>query len=92
MACLDANFLQLILNEQYMVLANDPSPDQSHTVHVSNRVIKFLSFHGSGYKTFGENLILLLNRESNISLLLQNVEILNRQFFYRRNIPSTPYP
>lgn len=47
-----------------MVLAHDPGPDQTHFLHVTNRVIKFLSFRGSGYKTFGENMILLLNRES----------------------------
>lgn len=52
-----------------MVLAHDPGPEQSHVVHITNRVIKFLSFCGSGYKTFGENLILLLNRESKVSLL-----------------------
>ncbi|KAF2717848.1 hypothetical protein K431DRAFT_322853 [Polychaeton citri CBS 116435] len=53
----------LILNEQYMVLAStssSPKPDQTLT----NRILKVLSMHGPSYRTFGENLILLLNRES----------------------------
>jgi hypothetical protein len=37
---------------------------------VTNRVIKALSGHGMTYKTFGCNLILLLNRESETSLQL----------------------
>jgi hypothetical protein len=37
---------------------------------VTNRVIKALSVHGMTYKTFGCNLILLLNRESETSLQL----------------------
>lgn len=87
---------QLILNEQYMVLAHDPGPDQSHFLHVTNRVIKFLSFRGSGYKTFGENLILLLNRESmQIPTSLHykspnsNHPTLSKN---RRNLPPTPNP
>lgn len=31
---------------------------------LTNRVIKILCYYGSTYKTFGENIILLLNRES----------------------------
>lgn len=37
---------------------------------VTNRVIKAISTHGMTYKTFGCNLILLLNRESETSLQL----------------------
>lgn len=37
---------------------------------MTNRVIKALSTHGTTYKTFGCNLILLLNRESETSLQL----------------------
>jgi len=50
----------LILNEQYMCYA--VSPDSHPTL--TNRIIKVLSNHGPAYRTFGENLILLLNRES----------------------------
>lgn len=34
---------------------------------LTNRVLKVLSRYGSSYKTFGENVILLLNRESKAS-------------------------
>ncbi|KAL8915574.1 MAG: hypothetical protein Q9171_000139 [Xanthocarpia ochracea] len=54
----------LILNEQYMVSAHDPGPDQPPTTNLTNKVIKVLSTHGPAFKTFGENIILLLNRES----------------------------
>ena len=47
-----------------MVSAHDPGPDQQPTKPVTNKVIKVLSVNGSEYKTFGENIILLLNRES----------------------------
>lgn len=47
-----------------MVSAHDPGPDQLPATNLTNKVIKILSTHGSAYKTFGENLILLLNRES----------------------------
>ncbi|KAL8862579.1 MAG: hypothetical protein Q9178_001077 [Gyalolechia marmorata] len=53
----------LILNEQYMVSAHDPGPDQPPTTNLTNKVIKVLSTHGPAFKTFGENIILLLNRE-----------------------------
>ena len=55
---------QLVLNEQYMVFAHDPNPGQSPTTQLTNKVIKTLSLYGSACKTFGENIILLLNRES----------------------------
>ncbi|KAL5377004.1 hypothetical protein DPSP01_010112 [Paraphaeosphaeria sporulosa] len=55
----------LVLNEQYLVAST-----QSQDGRVTNRVIKALSTHGNIYKTFGCNLILLLNRESETSLQL----------------------
>lgn len=55
---------QLVLNEQYMVLAHDPHNSKHTRTPITNRVIKALSKYGSDYKTFGENIILLLNRES----------------------------
>jgi len=69
---------QLILNEQYMVSAHDPSPTQSSfpITPLTNKVIKILSTHGSSYKTFGENIILLLNRESETSLQLLILKLL----------------
>jgi hypothetical protein len=43
---------------------------------VTNRVIKAISTHGMAYKTFGCNLILLLNRESETSLQLLILKLL----------------
>lgn len=56
---------QLVLNEQYMCFATDmESKDDADEKTPANRIIKMLSAHGPTYRTFGENLILLLNRES----------------------------
>lgn len=68
----------LILNEQYMCSAHDPSPDQSNSLSTPliNKVMKTLSAQGSAYKTFGENIILLLNRESETSLQLLILKLL----------------
>lgn len=59
----------LVLNEQYMVISATGTP-------LTNRVLKALSSHGNSYKTFGENLILLLNRESETSLQLLILKLL----------------
>jgi hypothetical protein len=62
------------LNEQYLVAStthhNNGQPG------VTNRVIKAISTHGMTYKTFGCNLILLLNRESETSLQLLILKLL----------------
>ena len=58
------DYAQLVLNEQYMVSAHDPGPNQISSMQLTNKVIKILSLYGSACKTFGENIILLLNRES----------------------------
>lgn len=59
-----ANVLQLVLNEQYMVSAYSPNEDAPAGELITNHIVKTLSTHGGVYKTFGENIILLLNRES----------------------------
>ena len=87
--------MQLILNEQYMVSAHDPGPDQPPPTPLTNKVIKVLSLHGSAYKTFGENIILVLNRESQspqhyLDLTTEMKLTLIPPF--RRNLPSAPYP
>ena len=46
-----------------MVAAHDPDIFGSSGIPLTNKVIKILSAEGSKYKTFGENIILLLNRE-----------------------------
>ncbi|KAI9676920.1 MAG: hypothetical protein M1817_006759 [Caeruleum heppii] len=67
----------LVLNEQYMVSAHDPGSNHeiSHPP-LTNRVMKLLSHRGSSFKTFGENIILLLNRESETSLQLLILKLL----------------
>lgn len=68
---------QLVLNEQYMVASttamNDPS---SPVAPLTNRVVKCLSLYGPSYRTFGENIILLLNRETETSLQLLILKLL----------------
>jgi hypothetical protein len=53
----------LVLNEQYMVTSAAPTSPTSPP-SMTNRVLKVISSHALRYKTFGENLILMLNRES----------------------------
>lgn len=55
--------LQLVLNEQFMISTHDPVEESAQANHLTNRVIKILSMHGNAYKVFGENIILLINRE-----------------------------
>lgn len=61
-----------------MVSAHDPTPSQNPNAitNITNKVIKTLSTSGSRYKTFGENIILLLNRESETSLQLLILKLL----------------
>lgn len=47
-----------------MLLTAEAGPAHSPATQLTNRVIKALSLRGSRYKAFGENVILLLNRES----------------------------
>ncbi|KAH8791500.1 hypothetical protein BGZ57DRAFT_752355 [Hyaloscypha finlandica] len=74
----------LVLNEQWMVAATASPTDAHPTLHrLTNRVIKLLSFHGSSYMTFGENIILLLNRETETSLQLLILKLLYLLFTTR---------
>ncbi|KAL2752199.1 hypothetical protein ACRALDRAFT_2045000 [Sodiomyces alcalophilus JCM 7366] len=67
----------LVLNEQYMLASTNPAADPlSPTVPLTNRVVKCLSLHGSTYRTFGENIILLLNRETETSQQLLILKLL----------------
>jgi hypothetical protein len=65
---------QLVLNEQYLVASTSRQSDGRPGI--TNRVIKAISTHGLTYKTFGCNLILLLNRESETSLQLLILKVL----------------
>jgi hypothetical protein len=67
-----------------MCLANAPAPPNSNGA-VTNRILKILSAHGPSYRTFGENLILLLNRESSLSAQLLILKLLYLLF----TTPST---
>ena len=58
-----------------MVSAHDPGPSQTHRP-LPNKVMKVLCESGSIYKTFGENIILVLNRESETSLQLLILKLL----------------
>ncbi|KAK5172966.1 pre-rRNA processing [Saxophila tyrrhenica] len=60
----------LVLNEQYMCHPHPSDPP------LTNRILKLLSAHGPSYRTFGENLILLLNRESTLSNQLLILKLL----------------
>lgn len=67
-----------------MCLANAASSPDT-TGAITNRILKILSAHGPSYRTFGENLILLLNRESALSAQLLILKLLYLLF----TTPST---
>src|ERR1700753_3784405 len=60
------------------MVASTASPVADHPpqVPLTNRVIKLLSIHGSSFMTFGENIILLLNRETETALQLLILKLL----------------
>ncbi|KAI1462992.1 uncharacterized protein F4812DRAFT_453879 [Daldinia caldariorum] len=66
----------LVLNEQYMVASTAALNDPVLIAPLTNKVVKCLSLHGSNYRTFGENIILLLNRETETSLQLLILKLL----------------
>ncbi|KAJ5232084.1 hypothetical protein N7468_005040 [Penicillium chermesinum] len=65
----------LVLNEQFMISAHDPVDGPSPN-KLTNKVIKVLTMYGGLYKTFGENIILLINREAETSLQLLTLKLL----------------
>lgn len=68
---------QLVLNEQYMLASTDPAAESlPATTPLTNRIVKCLSLHGPLVRTFGENIILLLNRETETSLQLLILKLL----------------
>ncbi|CAJ2508745.1 Uu.00g137710.m01.CDS01 [Anthostomella pinea] len=67
----------LVLNEQYMVVSASAVTDPtSPSAPMTNKVVKCLSLHGLLFKTFGENIILLLNRETETALQLLILKLL----------------
>ncbi|CAL3971732.1 hypothetical protein PZA11_005031 [Diplocarpon coronariae] len=73
----------LVLNEQWMVASTRSPTESEHFLPLTNRVIKVLSTRGSDYMTFGENIILLLNRETETSLQLLILKLLYLLFTTR---------
>ncbi|OAA73660.1 hypothetical protein ISF_00561 [Cordyceps fumosorosea ARSEF 2679] len=67
----------LVMNEQYMLASTEPveGPEGTHAP-LTNRIVKCLSLHGPSFRTFGENIILLLNRETETSLQLLILKLL----------------
>jgi hypothetical protein len=63
----------LVLNEQYMNSMNSIGPNAPS---LTNRILKAISTHAAVYKTFGENIILLLNRESETFLQVLILKLL----------------
>jgi hypothetical protein len=53
-----------------MVASTSTTDPLSPTAPLTNRVLKLLSVHGPRFRAFGENIILLLNRETETSLQL----------------------
>ncbi|RKF63175.1 Protein dip1 [Erysiphe neolycopersici] len=72
----------LVLNEQYMLASIMPQKDSPL---LTNRVVNLLSSSGSSFMTFGQNLILLLNRETGSSLQL----LILKLFYLLFTNPST---
>jgi Protein of unknown function (DUF2013) len=78
------------------MVASTKSPTTDNVVsHLpTNRVVKILSLHGSDFMTFGENLILLLNRETETSLQLLILKLLyllfttkaTHEYFYTNDL------
>lgn len=67
---------KLVMNEQYMLASTDAPPDGDLPPVLTNRIIKCISLNGPLFRTFGENIILLLNRETETSLQLLILKLL----------------
>lgn len=65
------------MNEQYMLASAEAvEGPKGEKVPLTNRIVKCLSLHGPSFRTFGENIILLLNRETETSLQLLILKLL----------------
>ncbi|EEY23606.1 LDB17 [Verticillium alfalfae VaMs.102] len=85
----------LVLNEQYMLSSTNIGTDPlAPSAPLTNRVIKCLSLHGDSFRTFGENIILLLNRETETSQQLLILKLLyllfttkaTHEYFYTNDL------
>ena len=60
-----------------MLASTDSATDSNASpAQLTNRIVKCLSLHGPLFRTFGENIILLLNRETETSLQLLILKLL----------------
>ncbi|KAI1002712.1 hypothetical protein K3495_g5493 [Podosphaera aphanis] len=75
----------LVLNEQYMIASTTAPSDAAPGPPLTNRVVTLLSQHGPVFRTFGENLILLLNRETETALQL----LILKLFYLLFTTPAT---
>ncbi|KOS17562.1 Protein dip1 [Escovopsis weberi] len=67
----------LVLNEQYMLASTDSITNPGSAAEpLTNRIVKTLSLHGPDFRTFGENIIIILNRETETSLQLLILKLL----------------
>lgn len=74
--------------------ASSQSSTASPSSSLTNRVVKILSIDGPSYMTFGENIILLLNRETETSLQLLILKLLyllfttdaTQEYFYTNDL------
>jgi len=71
----------LVLNEQYMVAAHaevveDVAEDGESPEPIPNKVLYLLGTAGFAFKTFGEKIILMINRERDLSLQLLILKLL----------------
>lgn len=84
----------LVLNEQYMVSAHTTPSSGRHVDGPTNKVVKILCFYGTDYRTFGENIVLLINRESETCLQLLILKLLyllfttiaTHEYFYSNDL------
>lgn len=58
------------------MLASTEAVNDPEAAPLTNRIVKCLSLHGPSFRTFGENIILLLNRETETSLQLLILKLL----------------
>src|SRR6478735_1734705 len=59
-----------------MLASTEVGDSASPNSPLTNRIVKCLSLHGASFRTFGENLILLLNRETETALQLLILKLL----------------
>ncbi|KAK9478632.1 hypothetical protein V1514DRAFT_56313 [Lipomyces japonicus] len=75
--CYSVIRIVLVLNEQYMLISGHTHPDLPP---IENKVVTLLAAKGLTYKTFGSNIIILLNREREPCLQLLILKMLFQLF------------